>query len=58
MFMGENRVALARAADGAWRGKGVVVRCASGGRRWEATVELRPPGGAAIVRTFPFEVAE
>jgi hypothetical protein len=58
MYMGEHRVALARAADGAWRGKGVVVRCASGGRRWEAKVELRPRGGAPVVRTFPFEVAE
>jgi hypothetical protein len=59
MTMMENRVALARGADGAWRGKGAVVRCPSGGRRWEAKVELLPrQGGARLVRTFPFEVAE
>jgi len=54
MTMGENRVGLARGADGAWRGKGVVVRCPSGGRRWTATVALG--GGAQVL--FPFEVAE
>jgi len=54
MYMGENRVKLSRGADGAWRGKGVVVRCPSGGRRWTAAVALG--GGAPIL--FDFEAAE
>jgi hypothetical protein len=60
MFMGENRVALQQEGEGGWRGRGIVVRCPSGGRRWSAEVELPPPspGQAPVRANFLFEVAE
>lgn len=60
MHMGDNRVALAPAGEGRWRGRGVVVRCPSGGRSWAAEVEL-PAGGAGpppLRTTFTFEVVD
>ncbi len=50
MRMPPNRVLLVRAADGTYRGKGVIVRCASGKRTWAATVAV--PGGGKAVFTF------
>jgi hypothetical protein len=58
MYMGENRVRLAPAADGSHRGKGTVVRCPSGERGWEATVEARSEDGTSTARRFRFEVAD
>jgi nitrogen fixation protein FixH len=59
MYMGENRVALAPAGGGTYRGKGVLVRCPSGKRTWQADVEARPgDGGAPIRGRFTFEVVE
>jgi hypothetical protein len=59
MYMGENRIALAPAGGGLYRGTGTVVRCPSGKRRWEAAITARRPGGGApLARTFSFEVAE
>jgi hypothetical protein len=64
MTMVENRVRLAPAGPGAWTGRGVIVRCPSGGRRWSAQVDLSlrpPPGGSAppapLQATFTFELA-
>ncbi len=38
MQMGEHRIVLAAHAPGQYEGRGVIVRCPSGGRRWRATV--------------------
>jgi hypothetical protein len=61
MYMGDNRVALAPVGGGFFKGRGVVVRCPSGGRVWTAEVALRPqePAAAAPWRAaFTFELAE
>jgi len=54
MEMGRNRVDLTRGADGLYRGTGVIVRCASGRKDWEATVTV-PDAGKAV---FRFDVAD
>lgn len=54
MEMGRNRVDLFRGADGRYRGTGVIVRCTSGKRDWEATVAA-PGAGKAV---FRFVVAD
>ncbi len=58
MYMGENRVPLAAAGPGRWRGKGVLVRCPSGRRGWQAEVEVPSAGGAPLRATFTFEAAD
>ena len=54
MEMGRNRVDLSRGTDGRYRGTGVIVRCPSGKRDWEATVSA-PGAGKAV---FHFAVAD
>jgi hypothetical protein len=54
MEMGRNRVDLSRGDDGQYRGTGVIVRCPSGKRDWEATVSA-PGAGKAV---FHFAVAD
>ena len=54
MEMGRNRVDLSRGEDGRYRGTGVLVRCPSGRRDWEATVTA-PGAGKAV---FRFAVAD
>ncbi|MFA6147930.1 MAG: FixH family protein [bacterium] len=54
MDMGRNRVDLSRGSDGRYRGTGVIVRCPSGGKDWEATVTA-PGAGKAV---FRFAVAD
>ncbi|MGB5195820.1 MAG: FixH family protein [Candidatus Deferrimicrobium sp.] len=54
MEMGRNRVDLSRGTDGRYRGTGVIVRCPSGRRDWEATVTA-PGAGKAV---FLFAVAD
>jgi len=49
MEMGRNRFPLSRGADGFFRGTGVIVRCASGRKDWEAAVTV-PGGGKAVFR--------
>jgi len=61
MYMGENRVRLARLGDGSFRGKGLIVRCPSGRRAWSAEVTLRqrePSTAAPLRATFTFELDE
>ncbi|HEY7725959.1 MAG TPA: hypothetical protein VH880_11540 [Anaeromyxobacteraceae bacterium] len=60
MYMGDNRVPLAPAGPGSFKGRGVVVRCPSGGRVWTAEVALRPqePAAGPWRATFTFELAE
>jgi hypothetical protein len=38
MQMGKNQVTLLRTKNGAWQGKGIIVRCMSGRKLWKATV--------------------
>jgi hypothetical protein len=53
MRMPPNRVDLERDSRGAYRGTGVLVRCSSGRRTWQAAVEV-PGKGKAV---FTFDVA-
>ncbi len=58
MYMGDNRVRLARGADGRLAGKGVIVRCPSGRRTWSAAVTARSATGEPLAATFTFDLAE
>jgi nitrogen fixation protein FixH len=53
MRMPPNRVELERDQGGAYRGTGVLVRCSSGRRTWQAAVDV-PGKGKAV---FTFDVA-
>lgn len=53
MMMGKNQVALKRQPDGAWEGKGIIVKCRSGRTLWQATIlspELGNPAFSFNVR--------
>lgn len=52
MEMGENRVVLSPAGDGAWEGKAVLVRCPSGRRDWVVQVDVTPAGGPPRAARF------
>jgi len=54
MFMGENTVRLETAGERLWKGKGVIVRCPSGRKAWQAVVSVPGRGTAA----FTFEVEQ
>jgi nitrogen fixation protein FixH len=58
MNMGENRVELAAAGPGRFKGQGVLVRCHSGRLDWVASVTIRPPGAAPVSAGFAFKVRE
>ncbi len=58
MYMGDNRVRLALGPDGRLAGKGVIVRCPSGGRTWSAAVTARSAAGEVLAATFTFDLAE
>ena len=49
MKMGPNRVQLKPTGDGAYTGKGVIVRCKSGRRTWLANVVVPGAGEAKFV---------
>ena len=49
MEMGRNRFPLSRTPDGIYRGTGVIVRCPSGRKEWEAVVTV-PGSGKAVFR--------
>ena len=55
MYMGENRVRLARLPDGRLQGHGVFVRCPSGGHTWSAAVAVAGVG-APRHATFTFDL--
>jgi hypothetical protein len=46
MDMGPNRVELTLTGDGVYTGRGVIVKCSSGKKRWKALVTV-PDVGAA-----------
>jgi hypothetical protein len=50
MHMGPNRVVLKKVAAGTYEGQGVIVRCPSGKRIWQAAITLPDIGN--VVFTF------
>ena len=46
MYMGENKVIVRKSGDATYTGKGVIPRCLSGKRLWQATVDT-PKGEKA-----------
>jgi hypothetical protein len=58
MEMGENVVVLDGAGAGRYAGKGVIVRCVSGRRDWQARILVAPPGGERGAAILPLRVAE
>jgi hypothetical protein len=55
MFMGKNQPALRQIKDGRYEGKGVITRCASGKKTWQADVTVKTAGETALA-AFVFEV--
>jgi hypothetical protein len=55
MFMGRNRSVLRQVKPGLYEGKGVVTKCPSGGKTWQAEVTVEHDGKTAVV-DFVFEV--
>jgi nitrogen fixation protein FixH len=58
MAMGRNEARLAPAGGGAFEGRAVLVRCASGRRDWTAEVRVERPGGPARSARFHLEARE
>jgi hypothetical protein len=54
MMMGENRVRMSRKSACTWEGKGIIVRCMSGRKLWQATI-LSP---ALANPSFTFDVRD
>jgi hypothetical protein len=54
MVMGKNQVTLKKRPDGAWEGKGIIVRCMSGRTLWKATLLSSELGNPA----FTFNVRD
>ena len=55
MFMGKNQPVMNHIKDGRYEGKGVITRCASGRRTWQADVAVGSTGKTAVAR-YEFEV--
>jgi hypothetical protein len=55
MFMGKNRPVLKQVYDGRYEGKGIITRCPSGGKTWQAEVTVERAGKTAVA-SFVFEV--
>lgn len=55
MFMGKNRPALKQVHDGRYEGKGVITKCPSGKKTWQAEVTVEHAGKTAVA-SFVFEV--
>jgi hypothetical protein len=49
MTMGPNRVHLRHTGPGRYEGQGIIVRCPTGSRTWEARVTVPGAGEAAFV---------
>jgi hypothetical protein len=50
MYMGRNEVVLKKRPDGKYSGKGIIPRCPSGKKVWQAEVDV--PGAAKAVFRF------
>ncbi len=55
MFMGKNQPVLKQSKNGRYEGKGVITRCASGRKTWQADVAVVSAGKTAVA-AFVFEV--
>ena len=55
MVMGKNQPAMKGAGAGRYGGKGVIIRCASGKKTWQAEVTVKRPKRTDVV-DFVFEV--
>jgi hypothetical protein len=55
MFMGKNRPGLKQVYDGRYEGKGIITRCPSGNKTWQAEVTVKNAGKTAVA-SFVFEV--
>jgi hypothetical protein len=55
MFMGKNRPVLKQVYDGRYEGKGIITRCPSGSKTWQAEVTVEHAGKTAVAN-FVFEV--
>jgi hypothetical protein len=55
MFMGRNRPVLKQVQPGRYEGKGVITKCPSGKKTWQAEVTVERDGKTAVV-DFVFEV--
>jgi len=55
MFMGKNQPVLTHRKDGRYEGKGIITRCVSGKKTWQADVMI-DAGGATSTAAFVFEV--
>jgi hypothetical protein len=54
MYMGKNQVVLQRKSTCTWEGKGVIVRCMSGRKLWQATIVSADLGNPSFI----FEVRD
>jgi hypothetical protein len=55
MFMGKNVVRLSHRADGVYEGKGVIIRCPSGEKIWQASVTIQQAAKKTVL-SYVFEV--
>jgi hypothetical protein len=55
MYMGRNVVRLTHSSGGVYEGKGVIVRCPSGGKLWQASVVIKHAERKSVVN-YTFEV--
>ena len=55
MFMGQNVIRLVPIHDGIYEGNGVIIRCPSGKKIWQALVNIRRAGRESAV-SYLFEV--
>jgi hypothetical protein len=55
MFMGQNVIKLNHLHAGIYEGKGVIVRCPSGKKIWQASADIHRPDKESVVN-FIFEV--
>jgi hypothetical protein len=53
MYMGRNEVTLKKTRDGGYSGRGVIPRCPSGKKLWQAEIDI--PGAGRVA--YRFDVA-
>jgi hypothetical protein len=56
MYMGKNAVRLQRGQKGTYTGSGVIVRCPTGEKIWQATIAVRRVNRTSVV-SYTFEVS-
>lgn len=61
MYMGDNKTLLVHKQDGTYEGNGIIVRCPSGRKIWEAAISVKIPQAGKEVETsasYIFEAAQ